>query len=288
MNFLRKCVEIFFYLRGGISSLSKFRLITENHFSFLSCAPFEKYPCLKHAFSMKLTVSPSTVKPTIRSAFQGRDGHTEIGFLNTVGIPVDSLVTLKQVHGSQCRKIIKRRLKQAQGAEGDCLLTSEHGIALGVRTADCFPVLMFDPERKVISCTHVGWRSLAKRILDDCLELMVKDFSCRPPSIITAIGPGIDKCCYKVKEDVIEEFHASRISIPFFISQTEDLSFSLDLKGIIIDQLVRQGLSRSKIYSAPFCTFCSPLPLPSFRREGKQAGRALSLIMMTENRPSLP
>lgn len=264
--------------------MSEFHLITKNHLSFLSFAPFERYPFLKHAFSMKLTVPLSTIKSPTRSTFKRGEDPTEIAFLSTVGIPADSLVTLKQVHGSQCRKIIKRRSKQIQGTEGDCLLTSEHGIALGVRTADCFPVLMFDHERKVISCTHAGWRSLAKRILDDCLELMVKDLSCRPSSIVAAIGPGIHNCCYKVKEDVVEEFHRSRISIPPFISQTEDRSFSLDLKGIIIDQLVRRGLSRSKIYHAPFCTFCSPLPLPSFRREGKQAGRSLSVIMMTENR----
>jgi YfiH family protein len=268
--------------------LSEFNLITKNNLSHISFTPFERLPFLKHAFSMKLIYPHPSMKHRSRSAAEKEDNLSEAEFLGTLDIGADSLVTLKQVHGNQCRKIFKSQLRQVHGTEGDCLLTSDHGIALGVRTADCFPVLMLDQENKVISCTHVGWRSLAKRILDNCLEVMVKDFSCRPSSILTVMGPGIEKCCYRVKEDVIEEFEKNQISVQSFISQAENRSFSLDLKGIILEQLMLHGLSRNQIHHAPFCTFCSHLPLPSFRREGKRAGRSLSVIMLTENDPSFP
>lgn len=219
---------------------------------------------------------------------QEKSKTSEKDFLRMLGIPEESLITMNQIHSSQCIKILKSELRKAKGAHGDSMITSDPGIALGVRTADCYPLLMFDDEKKVISCIHAGWRGLSKRILDSCLDLMIKDFSCRPASILTAIGPGIEKCCYAVKEDVIEAFEASHISVHPFLERAEDRSFHLDLKGLIVEQLTTRGLLQSQIYPVPFCTFCSGLPLPSYRREGKVAGRALSVIMLTETKANLP
>ncbi len=268
--------------------MNDFIVNTRNHLSYLTFSPFERLPFLKHAFSMRLTYPPLPAEHRPLPDVRNEGNNTEQDFLEALGIPLESLVTLQQVHGNQCQKVFRSQLKQIQGTAGDSLLTSDHGIALGVRTADCFPVLMLEPERKAISCTHAGWRSLANRILDNCLELMIKDFSCHPSSIVAAIGPGIDKCCYKVREDVLKEFEKSRISVQSFISQAEDDSFYLDLKAVIIEQLSLHGLSQNHIHPSSLCTFCSPLPLPSFRKEGRQAGRILSVIMLSEKDTNAP
>lgn len=265
------------------TSLSDFKLITRNNISYLSSSSFEPFSFLKHAFSLKLDgcLQPGNHFQDLEGCHE--DTIPEEAFLKTLGIPKECLITLKQVHENQCKTVFRNQAIRVNGSEGDSLITSDDGIALGVRAADCFPVLMLDHEKKVISCTHAGWRGLSKRILETCIALMIKDFSCRPESISVAIGPGIGKCCYIVQEDVIKDFEKNQTSIQPFLSQAKPPSFTLDLKGIITDQLIGKGLSRNQIHHAPFCTSCSGLPFSSYRREGKNAGRALSVIMLIEN-----
>ncbi len=262
--------------------MSNFRLITKNNIPFLSLLPFEKFTFLKHAFSLKLSGHLQPLKNSPVTEIYNKTRTSEQDFLKAVGIPKEDLITLNQVHESQCRKVYKSQAISIKGSDGDGLITADEGIALGVRTADCFPVLMLDYEKKVISSTHVGWRGLSKRILENCLDLMTKEFACQPESILAAIGPGIKKCCYTVQRDVIEDLKKKQVLIQKCVSREKDHSFNLDLEGIIKEQLTGKGLPKDKIYHTPYCTSCSALPLPSYRKEGKNAGRALSIIMLTK------
>ena len=90
--------------------------------------------------------------------------------------------------------------------DGDALVTNVAGVAVSVRTADCYPILLADMKNRAIAAVHAGWRGTAGQILLATLHLMSERFSTKPAWIRAAIGPGIGMCCYEVGSDVARQF----------------------------------------------------------------------------------
>jgi YfiH family protein len=144
----------------------------------------------------------------------------------------------------------------------DGLITNNPEIILSVTVADCFPVFLFDSKQKVIGILHCGWRSVAKNIIENCVDKMRTDFNSKSKNLLISIGPGIQKCHFQVGKEFIVNFHEYD---EFFNFENEKIFF--DLNGVIVKKLIFKGIHLKNIENDESCTFCNER-LWSYRRDG--------------------
>ena len=180
------------------------------------------------------------------------------------------LVTLSQVHSDIC-------LYAPAGAgrlgRGDALMTDVAGVRLGVRTADCVPVLLVDARRRAVAAIHAGWRGTAEAISRKAVQALGERFGSSPADLVAAIGPGIGPCCYEVGEEVAIRFRE-------WFPERDDLGrrARIDLPEANRRQLALAGLSESRVHVASLCTCCSGDEFHSWRREGQTTARMVNAI----------
>ena len=191
-----------------------------------------------------------------------------------------SLASVRQVHSDRLHLLKPESAAHshspshppahAQRPEADGLLTSSAGHLLGVRTADCLPLLYVDRARRAVAAVHAGWRGTAKGIAARAVKRMEEQFGSPPGELEVVIGPGIGPCCYEVGPEVADQFAASAVQIRG--------SPHLDLPEANRLQLIEAGVNTSKVWGAGLCTACEAHQFYSYRREGTQAGRMLAVI----------
>lgn len=166
----------------------------------------------------------------------------------------------------------------------DALITNQREVALVLNFADCVPIIFYDPIKKVVASAHAGWRGTVAKIGVKTVESMVENFSCNPEDIIALIGPSIGKCCFEVKENVLQELKASLPLTPTLcsigrgsIEDTFDDSH-VDLKLINKFQLLASGIK--KIDVCEYCTSCSNELFFSYRKEKGNTARHSAVIMI--------
>ena len=160
-------------------------------------------------------------------------------------------------------------------------------------TADCVPILLADPVKKIIGVVHAGWRGAAKGIVQKTVETMVKQFGSDGKALLAAIGPSIGSCCYKVDEAVAKEFGGNEYLILLYppLKKGEskgdlakggrgDVEWGLDLKRANFIQLLNMGILEKNISVENLCTSCRNDLFFSYRKDGKITGRQLNFIMM--------
>jgi YfiH family protein len=172
-----------------------------------------------------------------------------------------AMASLKQIHSH----ISFTAERPGCVGEGDALVSRTPGVAVSVRTADCFPILLADPETRAVAAVHAGWRGTAAGVVRTSLERMRTEFGTDPKNIFAAIGPGIGACCYEVGIDVARQFGLQRAG-------------HLDLAVGNRDQLIGAGLKAERIERVGGCTFCNPAQFFSWRRDHDRAGRMISFI----------
>jgi polyphenol oxidase len=173
-----------------------------------------------------------------------------------------SLASVRQIHSDIC---VPARGRAGVLGEGDAVLENAAGHIVGVKTADCIPVLLVDEEHRAVAAVHAGWRGTANRIVQAAIEKMREEFGSQPSALHAAIGPGIGKCCYEVGAEVAARF---AIEGPAYI----------DLPEINRAQLVAAGVPAAQIDVAVFCTKCHADDFHSYRRDKERAGRMLSFV----------
>ena len=199
---------------------------------------------------------------------------------SSVGVTRDRLLLIKQVHGVEVA-LARRGTASWSRPQADSVVTDDPAVAIGVRTADCAPILLFDPVRHVAGAIHAGWRGTAAGAAGSGVAAMVKEFGTRPADLIAAIGPCLSACCGEVGPDVLDAFRAggadaSSLSA-WFTPGTADRSF-LDLDGANRDQLVRAGLDPAAIHVSGLCTRTHHERFHSYRAAREHAGRLLAAI----------
>jgi YfiH family protein len=220
-------------------------------------APLEAIPGLVHGFEERLgpagweTREGSRRRVALALADRGR------------------LFLLQQVHGT-----VVREAPWEADAQGDAGMAGGPGLIVGVETADCLPILLVDPVRRVAAAVHAGWRGTAAGIAGQCVLALVRAGS-RADTLVAALGPGIGVCCYEVGEELREAFGAG--SEAFFPTGPTGRSH-LDVRAANVTQLLKAGLPASQIHHVEDCTFCRADRYHSFRREGAGAGRMISYI----------
>ncbi|MFN7993227.1 MAG: polyphenol oxidase family protein [Bryobacteraceae bacterium] len=170
------------------------------------------------------------------------------------------LATLHQIHSAIC---LPARGRSGLLGDGDALLENTPGRLVGVKTADCIPILLVDEQNRAVAAVHAGWRGTAAGIAGEAIARMAAEFSTRPERLHAAIGPGIGKCCYEVGPEVAAQFGAEG-------------PCKIDLPGANHSQLLTAGVPVQQIYTAGLCTMCGVEDFDSFRRDKEKAGRMIS------------
>jgi YfiH family protein len=179
------------------------------------------------------------------------------------------LLLLRQVHGARVVHAPWEGTPEADAAVG-----GGAGVLLGIETADCLPVFVVDPRRRVLAAAHAGWRGAAQGIAGHAVDALVADGS-RPEDLRAALGPCIGSCCYEVGEEVREAFgrHADGLFRPGPAGRPH-----FDLRAASTRQLAAAGVSPSAIAQVDECTRCHPELYHSYRRDGRGAGRMINFV----------
>lgn len=201
----------------------------------------------------------------------------------TIGFEIDRLVTGEQTHSLNIAVVT-----DADAGRGsvdidsripctDALITNRRGIALMVLTADCVPVLLYDPATHSAAAIHAGWRGTANGIIGLTVKKMVDEFGSKPENLIAAIGPCIGACCFEVGDDVAVHFSQWPDTI---LRRSEWPRPHIDLVLANRFQLGQADVPASNIESLDECTKCGPCSLFSHRRN-QTLGRIGTGILLT-------
>jgi YfiH family protein len=190
------------------------------------------------------------------------------------------LYEASQVHGAAVHVVsADDEVRQVRGLEADALVAPAGGIAIGVRVADCVPVLVVDAQSGAVAAIHAGWRGTVRGVVEAGVAALLAHGSGDPGELRATVLPHIRRCCFEVGEDVALELLGSTPGRePSVIDRTRPKPH-VDLTAIVCAKLRALGLADAAIDVVPGCTRCEPARFFSFRRDGKHSGRHLAAVV---------
>jgi polyphenol oxidase len=204
---------------------------------------------------------------TARTPSHAMEGEERKRFLDAFNL--DDLVIMSQMHGDEVH-IVR---ESERPAAGDGIILLKRGVAGIIKTADCEPVILAEPDFPAVAIVHAGWRGTATRIVGKAVG-MLTDLGVERKKIIALLGPAISPCCYEVQKDVEKVFLEEGFSSA--VARDLDGRLMLDLKGANRETLAREGVEL--IYDIPLCTRCSGL-FHSFRG-GEKDRRQINFVSL--------
>lgn len=198
------------------------------------------------------------------------------------GTRVEKLVTVTQVHGNDLLLLDQPNpdFSHFLRLECDGIVTNQQGIMIGICIADCAPVLLLDPVRRVAAAIHAGWKGTVEGIAAKGVNAMVNLFESRQRDILAAIGPTIGSCCYEVDEPVEAAFRKAGQNFEAFAEPSGAKKWRLDLAGANRYQLLRAGIAEENIEVSKLCVSCEKDLFFSYRRDKGETGRQMGFIML--------
>lgn len=217
----------------------------------------------------KNIIIPANLNKRIVKAFfttktVGLDIHSVFG---PSGMSIDDFYMPLQRHTNRItvlRHDMRRKI-------ADAVITRRKNVLIGVRTADCVPILLYDPVRMVCAAVHAGWKGTAGGILAKTIHGMAGEFYSSPSDIIIAMGPAIRWCCYTVGGDVLRAVISSTGEGDYY--ERRDGRTCLDLPSANKIQAVQTGVKEENILLSAECTFCRPEKYYSYRYARGPTGR---------------
>ena len=208
-------------------------------------------------------------------------------FADALGFDAESIISVSQIHSDNIRHVGEKNRGEgffkAETEPCDGYITDSENITLGVRSADCVPILLYAPETEgfggAVAAIHAGWRGTAKGIARRVVEKL-SYMGADVTSIKAAIGPSIGSCCYFVKEDFYRSFHeaAGDALTDRFVRSVGENVWVADLKGANREILHNSGLLFENIDLCDACTCCDPYEFYSHRYSKGKRGTMLSVI----------
>lgn len=240
-----------------------------NGVKWLSIPELDKIDFIRHSFIIKQKDSGIETNGALKE-IAARILNLEKG----------QIATINQTHSDA---VFVHNVGNRAADEGvDAHITDRHGIALGVVTADCVPVLLIDRKKRIVAAVHAGWRGTAKKILQKTVKKMLDSFGSKPEDMIAGIGPAIGQCCYEVDEKVIDPMKKEFDYLNRFSAQKKESKWYIDLQMINREQLIETGLMPDNINIVSLCTSCHSDLFYSYRRDGAGTGRMMAVVMITK------
>ncbi len=260
-----------------------------NGVSFYACTDFSG---TAHGFSTRLGgVSPAPWDSLNLGVSRGdspeRVAENYRRFCTAIGANPAAIVKQHQIHSIQVRSVSKSDILPAEiptNLEGDGLITNQSGVCLTIFSADCIPILFFDPQKRVIAAAHAGWRGTAQGIAAQTITQMTNNYSCCPSDILAAIGPGISSCCFETHQDVPDSLlcHLGTDAAALIHPLSQEGKYRVDLKQTNRLWLLKSGLLPEHIAISNACTACDGASFWSHRRAGTVRGSMAAMIQLLD------
>lgn len=190
-----------------------------------------------------------------------------------------------QVHGCQIREVVDP-LTPRSALEGvDALVTNVPGVAISVRTADCIPVLLYDPVHKAIAAVHAGWRGTVQHISLKVIDRMRELYGTQASNLLAVIGPGIGPDSFQVGQEVADAFAAAGFPMAEILSDrgpkaptaSDPMAGGLHIDLWRANEWLLEQAGVRFVQVAGICTYQDPRFF-SARREGPKCGRIINVI----------
>ncbi len=214
---------------------------------------------------------------------------------NCLGIDVNKLIVPHQIHSDSSRIIANEYFKlpaniREQIIEGvDAVMTNELNVCIGVSTADCIPILLYDTKHHATAAIHAGWRGTVKHIVQKTIKEMGIVYQTKPQELQAVIGPGISLQNFEVGDEVYEQFanacfDMERIAKRFRVMQPKEgelpLKWHLDLKLSNRIDMETMGVLPQNIIDEGICTYDNTNDYFSARKLGVDSGRIYNGIIL--------
>jgi YfiH family protein len=245
-------------------------------------------PGVRHAFFTRAGGVSKGIYESLNSGVGSNDKPENVNenrarMAASLGVTADRFLTAYQIH-SPTVMVAETPWSAADRPRADAIVTRTPGLAIGVSTADCGPVLMTDPEARVIGAAHAGWRGALTGVIEAAVAAM-ETLGAKRNRIVAAVGPMIRQPNYEVGQDLLDRFVAAEPDNARFFAPAQRPGHRMfDLAGYVVSTLQRAGIER--IEDIGHCTYADPAQFYSYRRATHRAepdyGRHVNAIVLEQ------
>lgn len=205
----------------------------------------------------------------------------------SMGVSCEDMVFSQQTHTTNVRVVTEQdrgmgMTRPLEYSDVDGLVTNVPGLCLVTFYADCVPLYILDPVRKVIGLSHSGWRGTVGKIGKKTVEMMTKEYGSDPKDILVAVGPSICQDCYEVSEDVIQQFRQNFDPIYWdrIFYQKDNGKYQLNLWAANACVFQESGILKEHMAVTNVCTHCNSDVLYSHRTMGNDRGSLAAFLAL--------
>jgi len=184
---------------------------------------------------------------------------------------LENVACLEQVHSNRVKIANESGIYPAT----DGVITNKKELLLCIQTADCAPIFLFAPQKKVIGALHGGWRGIARNIIRVAIDRLKSTFEIEPYNLLAAVGPSLRNHCFEIGPDILHHFDDR------FILEEDD-QYYLSFAELIKYELIEAGLIKDNIDILDYCTKCDPHMFYSYRGDNQVTGRMLNTIKLLD------
>ncbi|MCD6309418.1 MAG: peptidoglycan editing factor PgeF [Candidatus Eremiobacteraeota bacterium] len=249
---------------------------------YFEFAGLGKQDWISHAFTARQGGVSSRPFDTLNTGWVGGDSYENFmenreRVRNALGMFPDELINLE--HGKKIIRIGGKGgipVDKMGGQVADGLVTDLPGVPLCITFADCLPIYIVDPVNHAVGLIHAGWRGILQNIQGESIRVMCKYFGSKPEDLLVGIGPGIQGCCFYVREPQAELFKRAFPQMQDLMVKADNIWY-IDLFGICLRTLTGEGVRQENLEVTKLCTSCREDLFFSYRRD-KMTGRMAALI----------
>jgi YfiH family protein len=244
------------------------------------------HPNIRHAFFTREGGVSEGIYASLNGGVGSQDDPERVAanrarMCAQLGLPPDRLVSLYQVHSADV-VTVEAPFAAAMRPKADAMVTRVPGLALGIATADCGPILFADAENGVVGATHAGWKGALTGVIDATVAAM-QALGARRDRIVAVLGPTISQASYEVGPDFVARFRTEAPGMERFLGTgTRPDHAQFDLPGFILARLAKAGIDEAT--SLDLCTYADPQRFYSYRRTTHRGeadyGRLISAIAL--------
>jgi YfiH family protein len=198
-----------------------------------------------------------------------------------MGVSAPHVLLIRQVHRADIAVARRDRTGEWVRSEADVIVSDDPASAIGVRVADCVPVLLADRRTGAVGAAHAGWRGTVQDAAGAAVRAMASEFGGDPGDIVAAIGPSLGPCCGEVGDEVAEAFASAghgTAGLARWFSYGPSGRLHVDLWTANRDQLIAAGLRPEHVHVARLCTRTHADVFHSYRVDRDRAGRMVAVI----------
>jgi len=247
----------------------------------ITAALLEAFPGLLHGFTARSGGRSTAPFNTLNLAYHVGDDDAAVDTNHTLlaerlGYARHRLVHMRQIHSDT---VVQCTPGMDFGSRPECdgLITDIAGQPLMVMTADCTPVLFFDPVRRAVAAVHAGRAGAFKNIVGKCVAMMQTAYGTAPSDLRAVLGPSIHACCYEIGPEIAAESETKGYAGAL---ERREGRFYLDVNHIIETQLQEAGLLSPHVETIGACTSCANGRFFSYRADRNLTGRQAGIIML--------